>query len=370
MTPDAVDGRMESALRASAAALGIFLAGSIGRFTGALLFRRVREIFGPSAANIIEVSAQRFGETAGDEILDTQRSALTQRLREPREPRIPGLYGGALRQSMESINKKAGAGFHDWFDNRTVALYRPLDVGLAVPARLLSIEFDPALRQMLERLDAQGSALRKPGITLKIEYRTLPLELFHLLKAHFPVHFAAHFHELRIKKEISPTWKEAELDLQELEKTLLARLETERLSQTLIERALASALTNLPNPRRPDPTPGAETKQQSEMKSKAAAERDVSSPTPARTSPMYDPWHRPYACITMVAMQVGEQNDRPLSGLANLVQAVEEKEKSSVVDEDVGQFFVGKVAVFSELGTNHDLGLLSGGDAEVNKDGY
>jgi hypothetical protein len=72
----------------------------------------------------------------------------------------------------------------------------------------------------------------------------------------------------------------------------------------------------------------------------------------------------------MVAMEVDELEDGFLRSFADLIQAVEEKEESPIVKQDIDQLFIRKITVLLKLGTNHNLGLLPDSDTEIDEDGH
>ena len=154
------------AIRVAAAGLGAAIAGPLGGALGGWLGGAI----GTSAADLVEEYAEQFGEKSGEKLLETVTDSLTEKLKEP-TPRLEGVYREALRLSLSNIHEQIHwDGFDDWFENweNCLAHSAPLNLSAITPDQLVPERLDGLFRFTMERLDAQGTAMRQKSLSLRI----------------------------------------------------------------------------------------------------------------------------------------------------------------------------------------------------------
>jgi hypothetical protein len=214
MALDRSNAVVTPALRVGAAAVGSFLAGPLGCATGAFLGGMLGDLFGQSAAALVETCAQKFGEAAAQQILGSQLDALSEKFRRQKQPQIKGVYREAFRESLIEVHIKVGKQFEGWFENWDACLKssEPLDLDVIEAAQIIPANFQPTLSEVMRRLDRQGWARRENSLSLIAEdLRELPDDLLREIETRFPEHFKTQFRALIVREEYQQAWNEAEL---------------------------------------------------------------------------------------------------------------------------------------------------------------
>src|SRR5450631_4170718 len=153
---------IKPAIRVAAAGLGAAVAGPLGGALGGW----VGGAIGASASGLVEKYAEQFGEKSGEKLLETVTDSLTEKLKEP-TPRLEGVYREALRLSLSDIHEQIRwDGFDDWFANweNCLAGSAPLNLPSITPDQLVPERLDGLFRHTIERLDAQGRAMRQKSL--------------------------------------------------------------------------------------------------------------------------------------------------------------------------------------------------------------
>ena len=78
----------------------------------------------------------------------------------------------------------------------------------------------------MERLDAQGAALRKRSLSLNQECRSIPEGLFSELRSLLPEVLEEDFRSLIVKPEFEESWKQAQLTFEDSILAILGRIDT------------------------------------------------------------------------------------------------------------------------------------------------
>ncbi len=187
----ALDRSAESlspAFRVGAAALGSFLAGPLGCATGAFLGGMLGDIFGKSAAAIISTCSEKFGEAVAEKLLGSQLDSLAESLKGTKQPQIEKVYREAFREALSSIHLQSGEQCGDWFVNWAACFKSssPLDLDGVRPDEITSANLGMLLARTLQRLDAQGQAIRSGDLSLYAKYRPIPEGLLKEIEADLP----------------------------------------------------------------------------------------------------------------------------------------------------------------------------------------
>ena len=193
-------------IRIAACGLGTVLGGPLGGLLGGWLGNAL----GPSAVDLIARYAEKFGEGAGTKLLDLGADVLVHDST-ARPPESELLYRETLRLTFSEISTSIpGNGFGDWFDNWQLCLASaiPLDFSGIKLDQLGRGNPDDQLRLALETFDAQGSAVVRNDLSLKLIPRTLPDELLSLLKAKFPKFLDKNFRGLIIEPRYERAFRE------------------------------------------------------------------------------------------------------------------------------------------------------------------
>jgi hypothetical protein len=173
-------GAMTPALRVGAAALGSFLAGPLGCATGAFLGGLIGDIFGKSAVALVATCAEKGGEAIAEKILGSQLDSLAEKFRERKQPQIERAYREAFHESLTLVHLHVGNQFEKWFENWAACLKSSdhLDLDEIHPFQIVPSNLEAMLSHTMQRLDAQGAAIRETSLTLNIKYRELPSAIF------------------------------------------------------------------------------------------------------------------------------------------------------------------------------------------------
>lgn len=197
------------AIRVAAAGLGAAVAGPLGGALGGW----VGGAIGASAAELVEKYAEKFGEKAGEKLLETVTDSLTEKLKGP-SPRLEGVYREALRLSLANIHTQMRQdSFDDWFANweNCLAASAPLNLSSIMPDQLVPQRLDGLFRLTMERLDAQGDAMRQKSLALTLQPRTIANALVSVLTARLPELLQENFRTLVVKPENDQAWKQTQL---------------------------------------------------------------------------------------------------------------------------------------------------------------
>lgn len=232
------------AIRVAAAGLGAAVAGSLGGALGGVL-----------GAALIETYAGKFGEEATKKLLDLGADSLVEKLKGA-SPTLETASRETLRLSLKQIHEQADSDFDDWFANWDLCL-KMTTVALALPSiqpdQLTPNTLDNLFRNTLERLDAQGTAIRKQSQSIGLRCREIPNDLLSELNQQLPQLLETNFSALIVKPEYEQAWKGAEQQFQEIAAKLLdsvkkdttqlvagQNISNEKLDE-LLRRTIASA---------------------------------------------------------------------------------------------------------------------------------
>lgn len=211
------------AIRVAAAGLGAAVAGPLGGALGAW----VGGAIGASAVELVDQYAEKFGDKAGEKLLETLGDSLAEKLKEP-SLQFEGIYREALRLTLAEIQTKIRwEGFDDWFVNWETCLagQATLKLSSIVPDQLVPENLDQLFRLAMERLDAQGAAMRKKSMSLILQTRAIPDALLFQLTARGPERLQENFRLLIVKPENDQAWKQAQLVFQDFASATLGRIE-------------------------------------------------------------------------------------------------------------------------------------------------
>ncbi len=148
---------------------------------------------------------------------------------------MESVYREALRVSLAEVHAQVGGGFDDWFANWDFCLVTSvrLDLSAIHPDQLVPEKLDDLFRLAMERLDAQGAALRRNSLSLRLECRAMPDALLSELNRRLPERLDEEFRVLIVKVEYDEGWKQAQLIFQRYANAALVRLDetTQRIDR-------------------------------------------------------------------------------------------------------------------------------------------
>ena len=118
-------------------------------------------------------------------------------------------------------------GFDDWFTNweSCLAAGPPLNLSSITPDQLVLQRLDGLFRLTMERLDAQGRAMRRKSLALTLQTRGIPDALLSELTTRLPERLQETFRALIAKPENDQAWKQMQLIFQDFTKTKLRGIE-------------------------------------------------------------------------------------------------------------------------------------------------
>jgi hypothetical protein len=174
---------LPAVVRAAAAGAGTALAGP---FVGALVGFTGHLLSG-AGAEAVRSYAERFGDKAGEKLLELGGDALADRLGE-KPGDLESIYRETLRRSLRQIRARASGEFADWFDNWEACLGSPVKLKLSAirSDQLLPENLDGFFRSTMEVLAAQGAALRSGSTSLKLICHSIPAPLVADLQRRLP----------------------------------------------------------------------------------------------------------------------------------------------------------------------------------------
>src|ERR1035438_6813029 len=183
MTSSRSNSWAKPAIRIAAAGFGAAVAGPLG--VSMLLW--LGDALGGSAADLVEKYAEQFGDKAAEKLLDLGADSLVEKLKES-ATNLASAYRDALRLSLAEVHSHFSGGFDDWFANWNFCLAAsvPLDLLPIHADQLVPEKLDDLFRLTLERLDAQGAAMRQESLSLKLECRAVPEALLSELNSQLP----------------------------------------------------------------------------------------------------------------------------------------------------------------------------------------
>ncbi len=222
MIPRRSSSWAKPAIRVAAAGFGVAVAGPLGGALGGWL----GDALGGPAADLVEKYAEKFGDKAAEKLLDLGADSLVERLKES-APNLESAYRDALRLGLAEVHADVGDGFDDWFANWSLCLAAsvPLDLPPIHPNQLVPERLDDLFRLTIERLDAQGAAMRQKNLSLKLECRALPETLLSELNNRLPQRLEENFRALIVKPEYEQGWKQAQLIFQGYANVALGRID-------------------------------------------------------------------------------------------------------------------------------------------------
>ncbi|MGH9614673.1 MAG: hypothetical protein ACRD4P_16520, partial [Bryobacteraceae bacterium] len=222
MTPHRSNSWTKPAIRVAGAGLGAAVAGPLGGALGGWLGAAL----GGSAAVLIEKYAEKFGEKAGEKLLETSADSLAERVKESSLD-LESIYRDALRLSLDKVHAHMGNGFDDWFDNwnTCLAASMPLNLSSVSADQLVPANLDDLFRTTLERLDAQGTAIRQKSVSFRLKCRVMPEALLSELSGRLPELLDQNFRALIVKPEYEEGWKQAQAIFQDYASATLKRID-------------------------------------------------------------------------------------------------------------------------------------------------
>jgi hypothetical protein len=214
---------IDPAVRVAAAGLGGAVAGPLGAVLGGWMGSALG---GPAAAIILEYS-KKFGEKAGEKLLDVGAGSLCERLKAT-PPQIEGAYRESLRLALAEVRSQVFLqDFQDWFENWDCCLAAslPLDLSTITVGHLTPEELGTLFRRTMERLDSQGTAIRHKDLSLTLKSRAMPEALFSELTARLPEPLERNFRILIVTSEYEQGWKQMQMIFQQFVDSTLHRIE-------------------------------------------------------------------------------------------------------------------------------------------------
>ncbi len=233
---------MTAAIRIAAAGLGVAVAGPLGGALGSV----VAGAFGEHAANLIGAYAKKFGEEAGKKFLDTGADSLIGRLK-PSAPSLESACREALRLSLSQIRAQSFPsspdGFDDWFRNWETCLIAsiPLQLDDIQPGQLAPASADGLFLCTMERLDAQGQAIKQRSLSIDLTTRPIPVSLATELNNGLPKYSPKNFREIIVHPDYSRAWKQVELIFRDSLTAALGRIDDTTADTNRMVRALYDA---------------------------------------------------------------------------------------------------------------------------------
>jgi tetratricopeptide (TPR) repeat protein len=195
-------------IQIAAAGLGAAIAGPLGGAIGGWL----GDALGNSATELVKKATEQFGEKAGEKLLDTGTDLLLDQLKDT-PANLESLYRDSLRLSLDSIRAHLDPGLSDsadWFVNWKTCLTAgmPLDLPALQPGELVSANLDHLFCRTMERLDAQGNAIRLRATSINLVERTLPESLLAVLSLQLPERLNQTFAALVVTPAYEQAWKQ------------------------------------------------------------------------------------------------------------------------------------------------------------------
>jgi hypothetical protein len=234
----------KAAISAAAAGLGAAVFGPIGFALGGLLAGAL----GEPAAHVVKSYAEKFGEEAAKKLLETGRDSLAEKLKAA-APNLASAYRESLRFSLAEIHRRISPQFEDWFSNWDLCLTTdvPLRLEEIDPARTAPKSLDDLFARTMERLDAQGAAIRVKNLSLVEKSRTVPSPLLAELRARLPETFSEKFRILIVQSNYEQAWKQAELVFQNSINSTLVRIDERTQLLPQVAEDLAALRMELAN---------------------------------------------------------------------------------------------------------------------------
>ena len=230
MTSHRSNSWAKPAIRVSAAGFGVAVAGPLGGALGGWL----GDALGGPAGDLVEKYAEKFGDRAAEKLLDLGADSLVESLKES-VPNLTSAYRDALRLSLAEVHGDVSNGFDDWFANWNFCLAAsvPLDLPPIRPDQLFPEKLNNLFRLTLERLDAQGVAMRQKNLSLKLECRSLPERLLSELSNRLPQRLEENFRAIIVKPDYEEAWKQAQLIFRGYANAALGRIDetTQRIDR-------------------------------------------------------------------------------------------------------------------------------------------
>jgi hypothetical protein len=133
----------------------------------------------------------------------------------------------SLSQIRPQITTLRGLEFDDWFANWDLCLKASVPFRLEEirPSQLTEGDLDPLFRETMERLDAQGKALRLHSQSLILQTRPIPDLILGEVKSQLAEHFKENFGVLILQPSYEEAWKQVELTFREYSVAALSRIE-------------------------------------------------------------------------------------------------------------------------------------------------
>lgn len=189
-----------------AAGLGAAVAGPLGGFLGGFLGDAL------TGSGVLAKYAEKFGEEGAKKLLDLGTDSISEKLKTA-SPDLAALYRETLRESLADIRPSAGQPFTDWFDDWNECLRAGvlLDLQEIHPDKLDVAQLDDIFRQTMERLDAQGDAIRHGSLSIHLRTREAPEQLLADLKAKLPDRFKENFQKLASSEDYKQAWAQTQM---------------------------------------------------------------------------------------------------------------------------------------------------------------
>ncbi len=229
-------GGTSIAIRLAAAGLGAVVAGPLGAAMGGVLGHAAGGVLGEQAARVVETFAHSGGEAVQElsvHFFHDQVHAL-----QP-HPHLSAVMRDAVRRALEDVGSRldfdAKQRYANWFANWDRALGSARKIPFELPEELIKQAAGPVgeqaldslFRLALERLDGQARAISAKSLSIGgNHFRTMPDELFALVRDRLPGPFESHFQELLTHSANEAAWKSVVWLFQEKVNLQLARLQT------------------------------------------------------------------------------------------------------------------------------------------------
>jgi tetratricopeptide (TPR) repeat protein len=222
MPQSASSALVQRAIRVAAAGLGAVVAGPLGMAIGGF----ASDALGKPAADLIKKYLEDFGNDAGKKIIEEAADSFAGELKKS-APDLNCLYREALRLSLAQIRPHLDPDFNDWFTNWDTCLkaWFPLELEEIQSNQLNLDELEILFRHTLERLDAQGAAIRRRSQSLTLISRAAPDLLIAELSSRLPTVFKENFRALIVLPEYEQAWRATQLLFHDSISATLVRIE-------------------------------------------------------------------------------------------------------------------------------------------------
>jgi hypothetical protein len=228
---------IDPAIRVATAGIGGAVAGPLGAALGGWL----AGVVGEPVTKVAQQYIDKFGEKASEKLIEISGGSLAEKLKQA-APQLERAYRQALRLSLRDVHADVQPNeFDDWFTNWETCLTASMSLDLSSVEQSVKLGQNPddLFRRAMERLDAQGAAIRQKNLSIDLACREMPETLLSELIRRLPGRLHATFQALIVTPEYEGQWKEVQLVFEQSAESALRRIEetTERIDRKTTEIA-------------------------------------------------------------------------------------------------------------------------------------